>query len=308
MLIAMMTRFDRIRLATIVILSLSPGCRPPSEAEVSGVGIGKAEPGPECQLLGTVQDSSASPETRYLELRKKTRDMGGNYVFMAAAQANVLFGRAYRCPSGQSAAPATSTAGHRFLIVPMADAPPTDGTAATSSGKEATLELVRALERKGSLATIAQAPELASAFEEAARQGSAYVIHARLSTWTSYQMRPNEISLVIDCHDPATRSLVASQALRLAGAGTEPSKELLVRLLDGSLAPLLATLPPPGAAGPSAAQPLPPPGGSQAAVCVPGSQIECACVGGSKGAQVCAADGRRYEQCQCAQVAPAPPK
>lgn len=34
-------------------------------------------------------------------------------------------------------------------------------------------------------------------------------------------------------------------------------------------------------------------------VCDPGRQIECACLGGDKGVQVCSYDGSRYEACQC---------
>ncbi len=36
-------------------------------------------------------------------------------------------------------------------------------------------------------------------------------------------------------------------------------------------------------------------------VCDPGRQIECACLGGYKGVQVCSYDGSRYEACQCPQ-------
>ncbi len=34
-------------------------------------------------------------------------------------------------------------------------------------------------------------------------------------------------------------------------------------------------------------------------VCDPGRQVECACLGGDKGAQVCADDGSKFEPCQC---------
>jgi hypothetical protein len=44
--------------------------------------------------------------------------------------------------------------------------------------------------------------------------------------------------------------------------------------------------------------------------CVPGAQIECSCVGGTKSVQVCAPDGASFLPCQCAAVpatpAPAP--
>jgi len=43
-----------------------------------------------------------------------------------------------------------------------------------------------------------------------------------------------------------------------------------------------------------------------APACVPGTQIECACIGGARGAQVCADDGARFEACQC-EAPPAPP-
>jgi hypothetical protein len=33
--------------------------------------------------------------------------------------------------------------------------------------------------------------------------------------------------------------------------------------------------------------------------CVPGAQVECACVGGLKSVQQCAPDGRRYLACEC---------
>jgi hypothetical protein len=48
---------------------------------------------------------------------------------------------------------------------------------------------------------------------------------------------------------------------------------------------------------------------AQAPVCVPGTQIECACIGGTKGVQVCE-EGTHYGLCQCAPppaAAPAPP-
>lgn len=46
--------------------------------------------------------------------------------------------------------------------------------------------------------------------------------------------------------------------------------------------------------------------GRSAPACVPGTQIECACIGGARGAQVCADDGARFEACQC-EAPQAPP-
>ncbi|MFA6446824.1 MAG: hypothetical protein WCW31_01040 [Patescibacteria group bacterium] len=39
-------------------------------------------------------------------------------------------------------------------------------------------------------------------------------------------------------------------------------------------------------------------------VCDPGRQVECACLGGDKGVQVCADDGSRFEPCQCPMTPP----
>jgi hypothetical protein len=38
---------------------------------------------------------------------------------------------------------------------------------------------------------------------------------------------------------------------------------------------------------------------SDAAGCVPGAQVECACAGGAKGVQLCADDGKKFEKCRC---------
>lgn len=40
--------------------------------------------------------------------------------------------------------------------------------------------------------------------------------------------------------------------------------------------------------------------------CVPGVQVECSCLGGSKAVQVCAPDGASFLPCQCAVAAPPP--
>jgi hypothetical protein len=46
-------------------------------------------------------------------------------------------------------------------------------------------------------------------------------------------------------------------------------------------------------------------GAEAQSVCAPGIQVACACPGLASGAQVCAADGSRYEPCVCAPL-PAP--
>jgi hypothetical protein len=48
------------------------------------------------------------------------------------------------------------------------------------------------------------------------------------------------------------------------------------------------------------------PSEARAAACTPGVQVECACPGGSKGAQVCSDNGSRFLPCQCATPGPAP--
>ena len=40
--------------------------------------------------------------------------------------------------------------------------------------------------------------------------------------------------------------------------------------------------------------------------CVPGRSVECACIGGGKGAQTCAPSGQEYLQCICPDVSPTP--
>jgi hypothetical protein len=46
---------------------------------------------------------------------------------------------------------------------------------------------------------------------------------------------------------------------------------------------------------------------AQPGACVPGAQVECACVGGVKSVQVCAPDGASFLPCQCAGPAAGPP-
>jgi hypothetical protein len=47
-------------------------------------------------------------------------------------------------------------------------------------------------------------------------------------------------------------------------------------------------------------------GDARAADCIPGAQVQCACVGGGTSIQVCSADGTHLEACQCGlAVAPA---
>ncbi len=46
-------------------------------------------------------------------------------------------------------------------------------------------------------------------------------------------------------------------------------------------------------------------GGKEARTCEPGRQVQCACPGGSRGAQACLANGRGYASCQCGAGEPA---
>lgn len=79
-----------------------------TRAKGAHVQIGKAEPSPDCTLLGVVTDGSISADTAYEELRARAAEKGGNFVVLDAIRRGMwgqqeFVGRAYSCPSPSSA-------------------------------------------------------------------------------------------------------------------------------------------------------------------------------------------------------------
>lgn len=222
-----------------------------------------------------------------------------------------------RLPNGQAV-----PAGTRALVLPLLDAPSKERMSTTGSGNKTLSALRAALTRQRVDVQQATSVELSAAFDEARRAQSTYLFRAKLEAWTEYRMRSNQVAIAIEIYDVGTASLLAKIADQLEGDETASAAELVGPLCD-KLARRLVTdprvvaassqlsppTPPSSASTPVAsaapAQPTTPPSvDATIPRCVPGVQVECPCLGGAKGVQVCAEDGRRYAPCQCAQTSP----